>query len=63
MLSLDFLISNKETTATKTHLIMKATRISQHIYFENVLNSKFKSKGMLLCGRGYASISTEYENL
>ena len=47
----------------KRHLIINAAGLSQHIYFENALISKFKLKGMLLWRRGFAFVSTGNEGL
>ena len=41
MLSLNFLTAKK-------HLILGTAKLSQHIYFKGILNSKFVSKHMLL---------------
>ena len=48
LLSLNYLTAEEGTTAAKRHLIINAAGLIQHIYFENALISKFKSKDMLL---------------
>lgn len=49
--------------AAKTHWIIKTARLNQPISCENVLTSKFKSKGELLWGSYYDFISKENESL
>ena len=41
-------MTEEEATTTKRHLIINAVELIQHIYFENALTLKYKSKGMLL---------------
>ena len=61
MLSLNFLTAEKEEIAAKRHWIIKAFGLNQPIYLINVLTSKWKSKDVLLWGRGYVFISTGNE--
>ena len=51
VLSLDFLIANKEATAAKTHQIMKTTELNQPTLFLKCFDL-WKSKGVFLWGRG-----------
>ena len=48
----------EERTVAKRHLIINAAGLIQHIYFENALTSKFRSKDTLLWRRGFAFVST-----
>ena len=50
----------KETIAAKRHLIKNVPGLIQHMYFENTLTLKFKSKYMLLWRRGFAFVSAGY---
>ena len=52
VLSLNCLMAEEGATAAKRHLIINAAELIQHMYFQNALTSKFKSKGMLLWRRG-----------
>ena len=63
MLSLNCLISEEGATTAKRHLIINAAGLIQHRYFENVLTSKFTSKGMFLWRRSFAFVSTGNEKL
>ena len=47
VLSLNCLMVEEGATVVKRHLIINATGLIQHIYFENDLTSKFKSKKLL----------------
>ena len=47
VLSLNCFMAEEIATVAKRHLIIKAAELIQHIYFENALTSKFKSKDML----------------
>ena len=44
-------------------MILNAAVLIQHIYFENALTSKFRSKDMLLWRRGFAFVFTGSERL
>ena len=48
---------------SKRHLIINVVGLIQHIYIENALASKFKSKGILLWRRGFAFVVTGNERL
>ena len=48
---------------TERHLILGAAKLNQHIYFKDILTSKFDSKDMLLLKRDFAFVSTKGENL
>ena len=63
MLSLNCLMAKERVMSGKRHLIIKAARLIQHMYFENALTSKFNSKGMLLWRRSFAFVSTGNERL
>ena len=56
-------MTKKGTTTAKRHLIINVAGFIQHIYFENALTSKFKSKDMLLWRRGFAFVSTGNKGL
>ena len=56
-------MAEERTTIAKRHLITNAAGLIEHIYFENVLTSKFKSKDILLWRRGFVLISTGNERL
>ena len=45
------------------HLILGTAKLSQHIYFKDILSSNNGSKDMLLWKRGSSFVSTEDENL
>ena len=63
MLSVNTLNAEKGAIAAKRHLIINATGLIQHTYFENALILKFKSKDMLLWRRSFAFVSTGNERL
>ena len=63
VLSLNCLTAEERATAAKRHLIINAAELIQHIYFENALTSKLKSKNMLLWRRGFAFVSPGIEKL
>ena len=50
-------------TAAKRRLIINAAGLIQHIYFENALPLKFKSKDMLLWRGGFALVTIGNERL
>ena len=53
----------KRVKAAKRYLIINAAELIQHIYLENILTSKFKSRGMLHWRRGFAFVSIGNERL
>ena len=63
MLSLNCLIVEEGETAAKRLLFINAAELTQDMYFENTLDSKLKSKGMLLWRRDFDFVSTENEKL
>ena len=63
MLSLNCLNAEEGATAAKRYLFINAAELIQDRYFENILASKLKSKGMLLWRRNSAFVSTENERL
>ena len=58
MLSLNCLNAEEGATAAKRYLFKYADELIQDRYFENILNSKLKSKGILLWRRDCAFVST-----
>ena len=54
MLSLNCLNAEEVATAAKRYLLINAAELIQDRYFENILFSKLKSKGMLLWKRDFA---------
>ena len=63
MLSLNCLNPEEGVTAAKRYLLINSVELIQDRYFENPLSSKLKSKGLLLCRRDFAFVSTENEKL
>ena len=62
MLSLNCLNAEEGATAAKRLLFINAAELIQDRYL-NTLSSKLMSKGMLLCRRDFAFVSTENERL
>ena len=63
MFSLNCLNTEEGATAAKRYLLINAAELIQDRYFENILASKLKSKGMLLWRRDFSFVSTENERL
>ena len=63
MLSSNCLNAEEGATAAKRYLLINAAELIQDRYFENILASKLKSKGMLLWRRDFAFVSTGNERL
>ena len=60
MFSLNFLTVKE--LSTERHFIVWAAKLNQHLYYNDILTSKFKSKDMVLWKRG-SFVFTEDENL
>ena len=60
---LNCLIAEEGATAAKRCLIINTAGLNQSIYFKNILTSKFKSKDMLIWGRGYAFVAKGNDRL
>ena len=56
-------MTEEGANVVKRYLIINAAGLIQHIYFENALTSKFKSRDLLLWRRGFAFVSTGNERL
>ena len=63
LFSLNCLNAEEGATTAKRYLFINAAELIQDRYFENTLNSKLKSKCMLLWRRDFAFVSTENERL
>ena len=63
MLSLNCFNAEEGATAAKRYLFINAAKLIQERYFENILTSKLKPKGMLLWRRDFVFVSTENERL
>ena len=56
------LLTVKELNAEK-HFIIWAAKLNQHVYYKDILTSKFGSKDMMLWKRGSSFVFTEDETL
>ena len=61
--SLDYAYHCVFFLSTERHSILWAAKLTQHIYFKDILTSKFGSKDLLLWKKGYSFVSTENANL
>ena len=55
--SWNFLTVNE--ISTERHFIVGATKLNQHVYYEDIMTSKFGSKNMLLWKRGFSFVFTD----